>query len=94
MKYALIDPRNDNALYVASWEEVIVDGKIIYKPIMAEYLDSERVAQVETIPFEIAKPYFWIECADNVMADKFYYDNATKNILPIVNAPFPGPEPT
>jgi hypothetical protein len=44
---------------------------------------GERVAQVEPDDkiFPVANPLFWMDCADNVVADQFYY-NGTE-ILPI-----------
>ena len=33
-----------------------------------------RVAQVESQTFEVGAPLFWTECADNVVADQFWYD--------------------
>jgi hypothetical protein len=33
-----------------------------------------RVAQVHETGFEVAEPLFWIDCADDVIADQFYYD--------------------
>ena len=39
-----------------------------------------RVAQVEQQPFEVSEPLFWVNCADNVLADLFWYDPADQNI--------------
>ena len=33
-----------------------------------------RVAQVELETFEVGQPLFWTPCADNVVADQFWYD--------------------
>ena len=35
-----------------------------------------RVAQVvdQYQTFEVGQPLFWVECADNVVADQFWYD--------------------
>ena len=43
-----------------------------------------RVAQVEPDgqTFPVGDPLFWTPCADNVVADVFYYDNVTAEILP------------
>ena len=37
-----------------------------------------RVAQVEDVAniFETSSDLFWVECADNVVADQFWYDTA------------------
>jgi len=47
-----------------------------------------RVAQVSDFYFDVAFPLFWVECADEVVADQFYYDPALQAILPI-----PKPQP-
>ena len=40
-----------------------------------------RVAEVCDAPFEVAPPLFWVECADDVVADQFYYDTDTQTII-------------
>lgn len=42
-----------------------------------------RVAEVLDIPFGIAPPLFWVECADDVVADQFYYNTETQTIIPV-----------
>ena len=44
-----------------------------------------RVAEVVTddMTFGVADVYFWVDCADNVVADQFYYDPVTQQIIPI-----------
>jgi hypothetical protein len=44
---------------------------------------GERVAQVEPDDktFPAANPLFWMDCADNVVADQFYFDSI--KIIPI-----------
>jgi|APGre2960657373_1045057.scaffolds.fasta_scaffold02765_3 hypothetical protein len=44
-----------------------------------------RVAQVDELGFEIAKPLFWIGCPDNCVADEWYY--IEQQVLPL-------PQPT
>ena len=41
-----------------------------------------RVAQVEDAAntFEVADSLFWVDCADNVVADQFWYDPQDKLI--------------
>jgi hypothetical protein len=41
-----------------------------------------RVAQVEDAAnvFEVAPSLFWVDCADNVVADQFWYDPQDKLI--------------
>lgn len=50
-----------------------------------------RVAEVCDTPFEVAPPLFWVECADNVVADQFYYDTDTQTIIAKPIRPKPQP---
>ena len=50
-------------------------------------LVGERVAQVAAVPFDVAPPLFCVNCADNVVADFFYYDPSNGNILPVPQGP-------
>lgn len=49
-----------------------------------------RVAEVEPDDkvFEVAQPLFWVDCANEVVADLFWYDPETGSIKPV-----PQPEP-
>ena len=44
-----------------------------------------RIAQVEASDaiFPVADPCFWVVCSDEIEADKFYYDEAVKDIFAI-----------
>lgn len=42
-----------------------------------------RVAQVSETTFEIAPPLFWVECADDVVADQYWYDPTDQQIKPM-----------
>jgi hypothetical protein len=53
-----------------------------------------RVAEVCDTPFEVASPLFWVECADDVLADQFYYDTETQTIIAIPPRPIPPPDVT
>jgi hypothetical protein len=44
-----------------------------------------RVAQVEQQEFEVALPLFWVDCADDVVADQFWYDPVDQTIKPITS---------
>lgn len=48
-----------------------------------------RVAEVCDTPFEVAPPLFWVECADDVVADQFYYDTNTQTIIAVPPKPAP-----
>jgi hypothetical protein len=39
---------------------------------------GERIAEVSQNPFDVALPLYWVECADNVNADDWYF-NVTTN---------------
>lgn len=45
-----------------------------------------RVAQVEKDEniFSVASDLFWIDCAENVVQDQFWYDPQTKSIQPLM----------
>lgn len=47
-----------------------------------------RVAEVCDSLFEVALPLFWVECADDIIADVYWYDPSTQQIVLI-----PVPEP-
>jgi hypothetical protein len=49
-----------------------------------------RVAEVAAQTFEVAQSLFWVDCADDVVADQFWYDPVDQTIKPI---PEPEPEP-
>lgn len=49
-----------------------------------------RVAQVSDQTFEVYKTLFWVDCADDIVADQFWYDPSNQTIKPV---PLP-PEPT
>jgi hypothetical protein len=93
MKLALIDPTSlVNAL--TSWEpntDPQIPGK--YIPIYTPIEQSARVCQVVDIgaSFPIAPPYFWASCSNDVVADQWYYNTQTEEIIVVpAPAPFPG----
>lgn len=83
---ALIDIRA-TVQHISNW--VLNKEKTMYIPIWSDYENSGRVCQVQQTEFEIAPPLFWIDCADDVLADQFWYNIENKQILPIVDAPEP-----
>jgi hypothetical protein len=84
MKKALISPNVSPIEHIASWTQTAP-----YKPTYIAYPNSCRVADVCDAQFEVASPLFWVDCNDNVLADQFYFDTITNEILPIVNAVMP-----
>lgn len=68
---------------ISPLELIYFKGKVI----------GERVAQVvndgETFP--VAEPLYWLECADDVIADEWYLQAETNQILPKPLPPIPEP---
>ena len=88
--YALIDPTATEQ-YISSWDEPVPPSKN-YTPVYTQI--GQRVAEVSSVDFPIAQPYFWFACADDVVADQFYFDEPTQTIIPVPpNAPDPTPQP-
>jgi hypothetical protein len=88
MKKALIDP---NAVVFALTSWVYDQTTQKYTPVFTEIPNSDRVAEVQETDFPVSPPLFWVDCEDDVVADKWYYDNATQQILVV---PAPAPRPT
>jgi hypothetical protein len=84
MKNALISPLEEIS-YISGWQSNPIDmGDAIWTKL------GWRVADTANPPFEVASPYFWVECADNVVRDLYYYDPNTKQINPVPpNVPMP-----
>jgi hypothetical protein len=55
-----------------------------------------RVAQVATdeMTFVVAEELFWVDCADDVVQDKFYFDPVTKQVVPLTTPPIQPPPTT
>lgn len=83
MKNALIDPTT-SVQFIAAWTTTAP-----YKAIIETYTNSARVCEVAVEPFEVAPPLFWTPCAEEVIADQWYYDTVALQLLPVVNAPIP-----
>jgi len=41
-----------------------------------------RVAQVELETFEVGAPLFWTPCADNIVADQWWYNPSNQSFVP------------
>lgn len=48
-----------------------------------------RVAQINETGFEVAEPLFWVDCAEDVVADQFYYDPQDSTIKAVPVRPTP-----
>lgn len=79
MKNALISP-NEKVQYISSW-----DGQM---PVYSEA--GERIAEVTATPFEVAQPLFWVDCADEITAEQYCYNNGVCIVIP-PDAPEPQP---
>ena len=88
---ALIDPTSPVS-HIVSWTPIQgATEKPFYTPVLEVYPNSARVCQVEPDDqtFSVAEPLFWTDCANNVVADQFWYDTSTQIISVIVNSPVP-----
>lgn len=78
---ALISPLEvtDVAITVA-W----VDGE----PVLEEITDCVRIADVETEAFDVAPPFFWVDCPEECTPEHWYYKDGELLQYP-VEAPNP-----
>lgn len=92
MKEALVDPTT--VVQVVTGWEVNPDptSKKKYLPIFTPIENSARVCEVvpQGAGFPVAPPLFWVACADDVVADQWYYNTVTAEIIVI---PPPAPVP-
>jgi hypothetical protein len=86
MKNALISPAEQPIKYVSGYTTDTPPGLI-----WSDIENSCRVAEVESQTFEVSPPLFWTPCADDVVADKWYYNTSDNIIYPIPpSPPYPG----
>ena len=93
MKDALIDPTTI-VQAVTGWT-VNPDSQSPqkYLPVLTPIENSARVAEVvpQGSEFPIAPPLFWASCADNIVADEWYFDTVTRLFVLVPEpAPYPG----
>lgn len=86
MKKALISP-NETVSYISGWTTTAP-----IQPIFTVIPNAERVAEILDTTFEVAPPLFWTDCADNIVADEWYYDSQTLAFV-VVPPPAPRPDP-
>jgi hypothetical protein len=67
---ALINP-NEETKYISLWNEKTPVYTVL----------GQRVCEVAENNFPVAKPLFWIDCNNDVIADLYYYDAITQSIL-------------
>jgi hypothetical protein len=80
MKKALCDTTTSGQ-YIVSW--------VGSNPIYQDYPNSARICEVSDTTFEVNPSLIWVDCADNVVADQYYYDKETQTIKLVENAPAP-----
>lgn len=87
MKLALISPNEQ--VYTGVWVENTTSPKpkYVWVPILID--NAQRVAEVvpEGSSFPIASPLYWKECADEVIADQWYLDASSDQIVPLPEPP-------
>lgn len=86
MKQALIDP-TISVQHIVSW--TVPTPAKPSQPVYETYPNSARVAEVIGTTFEVAPPLFWTECADDIIADQWYYDTISTAFNPVINADAP-----
>jgi hypothetical protein len=53
------------------------------EPVLSGY----RVAEVADNDFPVADPLFWIDCSDEIVADQYYFDPSSEEILIVPQEP-------
>jgi hypothetical protein len=48
--------------------------------------DKGLVAQVEQQEFDVAPPFFWVDCPDNIVAGRFTYNNSQFRPISLANS--------
>jgi hypothetical protein len=77
---ALISPLESfDYVYIARYE--IVDAGTL-RAIKMTVENCQRVAEVRDSEFEVAAPFFWVNCSDSVVADLWAYKNGEIIQLP------------
>jgi hypothetical protein len=66
--FALISPK----------EEAWSNGSMTQPSVLL----GQRVAEVSAAEFPVAPPLFWMPCANDVVADQYYYDPNDQQIKP------------
>ena len=86
MKKALIDTQTA-ITHIVGWTD-----EPDPKPIYETYPNSGRVCELVDVAFEVHPSLIWADCADDVVADQYWYDSSDATIKPIENVPAPDPE--
>ena len=89
---ALISP-NDTVRYISGWYSGQLGSKIVWFPTLSVLENANRVCEVKENEFEVAPPMHWVDCANDVTADNYYYDTTDSTIKVIPNVPEPVEDP-
>ena len=87
MKKALIDVYGQVST-VVGWEIIPNKTPTTYTAVMGAVPNALRICQVEDTAFEVAQPYYWVDCSDDVVADVYYY-NGQNCVLTPTGVPYP-----
>lgn len=60
------------------------------QPIYTEISGAGSIVDVQDVPYPVGYPLYWVECADNVQAWTWYYDEVSQTCLEV---PPPIPKP-
>lgn len=91
MKNALIDPTVVVDQLIAWEKNPDPSSPYKYVPVYTPIANSARVAETAASEFPVAEPLFWVQCADDVVADQWYYDTTAQACV-VVPEPAPYPD--
>lgn len=92
MKQSLISP-DEIVRYISNWiENPDTSSQQKYLPQYTTIENAARIAEVvvDGSQFPVALPLFWTACDDGIVADQWYYDTQTTDII-VIPAPPPYP---
>lgn len=85
MKKALVNP-NQTASYISEWYYDSYEKKTL--PVYSVYENSQLIVDSSQVEFEVAQPFYWVECQDNVEAYRWYLDTSDNQFKEIIDAPY------
>jgi len=91
MKKALISSL-ESVSYISSWAPI---GKN-FAPVVTMIPNALRVAETAAEEFPVYHTLFWVDCADDVVTDQYYWDSVQQLVIvKPQDAPYPVvPQPT
>lgn len=85
MKKALVSS-TESVSYISAW----VPAGVSFAPVVTVIPNAMRVAEVAEQAFSVYQTLLWVDCADDVVADKYYWDAASQTItIKPQDAPYP-----